>query len=640
VTHHTWIYDYIYTHQREHRLAHHFAFKYRYLCLYDGPLSDKPEGAYGPLPGFEHGVPVDGMYEVRVLAAALHRETPYSEQVLRMELDAPFRLGVRPGNIRVGELHLKQPIQPLLGEVVLEDTQPEDSPTWVSFRIPLHAGMTPRLTFENGHSDSRGAYTRILRNKSYRELMPKSVGKFSGIVAARNAVLSHGPYPQIRIHRVEVHGPIEHNYPTTSMKAVLGPGKALDDLKQHDLRPTVKRFASRAYRRPVTDEEVRTLMRFADSRLAVGQSVAGTLKDVIKMVLCSPAFLYHEPIEDSGKDVSPTALATRLSYFLTGTMPDASLRRLAINKQIIKPETLRRETRRLLASSESEAFIRGFLDSWLNLRALGDMPPDRNQFREYYARDLHTDMRDETVALMRHLIDHDLPITDLLSCDYTFLNRDLAILYGMEARVPADNRSHLLRRVIVDDDRRGGILGHASVLTVTANGIETSPIIRGVWMLENIFGTPPAAPPDDVPAIDPDVRGATSIRDLIEKHRSSPACAQCHRKIDPLGFALESFDAIGRVRRKYDNGAMIDASGMLPSGQRFKDLADLKTVLLERRELFARMLTRKLLEYGLGRRLEVTDMGSLDAITASLAPDDYPMASLIEAVTSSDLFRR
>lgn len=635
-----WTFDGGFNQQPELRGAHKLAFESRFMCLYDGPLADKPEGAYGHLPKFEQGVPVDGIYEIRVLARALHRDTPFSEKVLRMELDEPFRLGIRPGNIDVGELHVKQPIQPLLAEAVVPDARLDESPKWITFRVPLDAGMTPRLTFENGHSDSRGAYSRLFRERKYRETFPKHTRGSKGIVQYRNTVLKFGAYPQIRIHKVEVRGPIDHQRPNVSMKRVLGPVESLERLTRTNVRATLHRFASLAYRRPVTKVELGNLMRLFDSRLKSGRSIEVAFQDSLKMMLCSPGFLYHEPIRKPNGPLSQTAFATRLSYFLTGTMPDETLRNLAERKELSDPETIREQTRRLLDSESSDAFVRQFLDGWLNLRALGDMPPDRNDFREYYTRNLREDMREETFAMFRKLIDDNGSIIDLLSSDYTFLNRDLAKLYGIEDRVPADDRSHRFRRVSLPNSRRGGLLGHASVLTVTANGIETSPILRGVWLLENILGTPSAPPPDDVPTIDPDVRGAKSIRDLIEKHRSSPACAECHRKIDPLGFALESYDAIGRWRTRYENKAPIDPSGVMPSGQEFDDVVGLKKVLLARKDFFATMLTEKLMAYGLGRRLEPMDMATVDRITESLKQDGYPLASLIEKIATCELFSR
>jgi hypothetical protein len=265
------------------------------------------------------------------------------------------------------------------------------------------------------------------------------------------------------------------------------------------------------------------------------------------------------------------------------------------------------------------------------------MPPAREEFAKYYSENLETSMRRETQAFFKHLIDENRSILDCIDADYSFINRTLAKLYGIKESVSPDGGEQF-RLVRFDDPNRGGLLGQASILTVTANGIETSPVIRGVWLLENILGTPPSPPPDDVPSIDPDVRGAKSMRDLLVKHRDSPACMECHRKIDPLGFAMENFDPIGQWRTHYSKKVTIDASGELPSGESFQDLAGLKKVLMQRKEFFARMLTEKLVAYACGRKMEPRDRPRIEAICEPLREKGYPMRDLIEAVVTSDLF--
>ena len=319
-------------------------------------------------------------------------------------------------------------------------------------------------------------------------------------------------------------------------------------------------------------------------------------------------------------------------------MPDGELRSLADSEQLDRDQLLA-QTRRLLENEKSDALIAGFTDAWLNLRALGEMPPDRDAFWRYYASNLKPDMKRETQLFLRHLIDDNAPITRWLDADYSFINRDLAKLYEVVDQVPPQNADEF-RKVTFDDGRRGGLLGQASVLTVSANGIETSPVVRGVWMLENVLGMPPPVPPDDVPAIDPDVRGAKTVRDLLEKHRTSAACNECHRKIDPLGFALECYDPIGAIRTRYENKATIDTSGKLPSGEAFKGVGELKELLLERKSFFARSFTEKLLAYALGRRIELGDRSAIDEIVDDLSEGDYPARTLIERIVLSDAFLR
>jgi Protein of unknown function (DUF1588)/Protein of unknown function (DUF1592)/Protein of unknown function (DUF1585) len=303
-------------------------------------------------------------------------------------------------------------------------------------------------------------------------------------------------------------------------------------------------------------------------------------------------------------------------------MPDNELLQLANRGELRNPEVLLAQTRRMLASPRSNAFVEGFLDSWLNLRSLGGTPPDRKEFETYYSMGLEQAFKKETQVFMRDLIERDGSIIDFLDCDYSIINQAIATHYELGEIGPPET-SHEFRKVSFRDANRGGLLGMGSVLTVSANGIETSPVVRGVFVLENILGTPPPPPPDDVPAIDPDVRGAKSVRELLSKHRESPNCYSCHRKIDPLGFALENFDPVGVWRTKIRK-TKIDTNGELPSGEKFENIAELKKVLVTRYPtLFAHNLTERLLTYACGRRI---------------GAHEYGLRSLIEAVVVSELF--
>ncbi|MGL6095028.1 MAG: DUF1588 domain-containing protein, partial [Fimbriiglobus sp.] len=265
------------------------------------------------------------------------------------------------------------------------------------------------------------------------------------------------------------------------------------------------------------------------------------------------------------------------------------------------------------------------------------MPPDRKDFDSYYYKDFETAFKQEVRLFTRDLIERDASVVNFLDCDYAFVNQALATHYGLgELGDPA--RAHEFRKVPLTDRNRGGLLGMGAVLTVTANGIETSPVVRGVFVLENILGTPPPPPPDDVPAIDPDVRGAKSVRDLLSKHRESPNCYGCHRKIDPLGFALENFDPVGGWRARYEKKP-IDASGELPNGEKFADIAGLKKILVgQRADAFAGMLTNRLLTYACGRRTEAHDQPVVEKIVAELPARKYGFRTLLEAVVTSDPF--
>ena len=626
-----WVFNSNFEQQSELNGAHRYAFDLRYMVLYDHPLNDKPEGAYGPLRGFSNGVPVDGIYEVKVQAQALHRDTPYTRQTVHIDLDEPFRMGIRPGNTAIGDMVHTQPIQPLLAEATIKDNEL----AWYTFKIPLDKGFAPRFTFENGMHDVRGAYSRVFRNQV--DTLPPGERKKKGIVDFRKAVIKFGHLPQIRLHEVRLRGPVEAQSPTPSERLLLG-----DNSIEADRVPELlARFASRAYRRPATEAESKALLNIYESRLATGLSLLEAYKDALKAALCSPAFLYLSPPDNSHSvQLSDHGIAERLSYFLTSSMPDDALRKLADEGKLSDRDILRSEARRLLQSDASDAFIADFLDSWLNLRALGSMPPDEKEAREYYAGGLEPEMKQETRLFMRDLIKRNASALEFLRADYTFVNRDLAKLYGLVDQIPVDQAAKF-HRVHFRNKDRGGLLGQASVLTVSANGIETSPVIRGIWLMETILGTPVPPPPDDVPALDPDIRGAVSLREQLAKHRESAACNQCHRKFDPLGFALEGFDPIGRKREFYDSKRKnrIDTSGVLPGGDRFSGPEELRALLLKRDEFFIRTVTSRLLSHALGRRIEALDRPAVDKIVLSLKGNDYRLADLIIAVTASDLFQ-
>lgn len=595
--------------------------------------SDKHTGGFGFINDFEDGVPVDGFYEVKVLVKAMNRQHPYDPELFGIDSREPFRFGIVPGDAKLGPLDLPQPNQPMLAEIQLNDGEAE----WRTMKVWLDAGHTPRFVFPNGAEEIRKTWMKIA--DQHKDLWPqfmdeddKKEGK-PGIVEARQIALHTRKFPHVRIDEVKIRGPIIEEWPPVTQQAVLSE-KAFSPEKMREL---LQSFATRAYRRPATQDEVDRLVAVAEKRVSTGHSPLDGFKAALKAALCSPGFVYlSQETQGDSKKLGGYALASRLSYFLWSTMPDDELIKLAASGEVTKPEVLLAQTRRMLKDKRSDAFVAGFLDSWLNLRNLGGMPPDRKEFEEYYAKGFQDAFNTETRLFMRDLIDRDASLVNFLDSDYSFLNQPLATHYELgELGVPA--KAHEFRKVSFKTDKRGGLLGMGSVLTITANGIETSPVTRGVFLLENILGTPPPPPPDDVPAIDPDVRGAKSIRELLSKHRESPNCYGCHQKIDPLGFALENFDAIGDWRPRIGK-TKIDSSGELPSGEKFEDVAGLKKILVQRKDLFARMLTERLLTYACGRRMEALDEATIERIVADLPKREYGLRSLIESVITSEPF--
>ena len=625
-----------------------------HMTLYDVVGADKPEGAYGPIHAFKQGVLFDGVYEIRIRAEALNRQHPYDAAFVGTDTSEPLRLGIVPGDHTAGPLHLSQPIEPLLAEIDLADEA-----KWYTARVWLDAGYTPRFTFRNGLMDARSLWSRLV--KKYPEQFPKL--KKPGIVEYRFNAIKHGKLPQIQIHEIEIEGPVYDEWPTASQKTVLGTDVAdilnSGRISRAQMRSHLTDFASRAYRRPVATDEVDRILEVIDEQVDTGRSSIEAYTDGLKTVLCSPAFLYLE--EPSHEGLSATALASRLSYFLWSSMPDDELLQLAtasvpgesnsnpsaevkgshstsasssVRNQLFQPDILDAQIDRMLADRKSDAFIDGFLGSWLTLRDLGSTPPDRDQFTSYYRFDLGAVMLEETRLFTRHLIDENLSISNFLDSNFAFVNKPLARHYGIEP--PSGNG---FQKVTLTDSRRGGLLGQASVLTVSANGIDTSPVVRGVWLLENILGTRPSPPPPDVEPLDPDIRGAKTIRDQLAKHRSVPSCNDCHRKIDPMGFALENFDPIGKWRTTYRKNLPIDASGELPNGATYNDIHSFKTILVSQQELFARALTAKLLAYAIGRQIEAADRPEIDRIIDTFAGESIGLRDLIKRVAQSKPLR-
>ena len=432
-------------------------------------------------------------------------------------------------------------------------------------------------------------------------------------------------------------GPIIDHWPTRTQKEIIG-GSEFDP---KDIKQNLKNFLARAYRRPPTDEQIQSLHQIYTDRKSKGIDSWQAYKDCLKAALCSPNFIYlQEPLDPKSKKLDSYAIASRLSYFLWSSLPDRELFELADSGKLNDTTILSQQVERMLQDPKSDRFVKGFLDAWLTLDNLGNTPPDQNRFSEYYIDDLASAMREETHIFFRHILDKNLPTSEFLTAEYSFMNSALARHYRMDLPNNRFKSPDSFIKVNTNGHPRGGLLGQASIHTVTANGVDTSPIIRGVWLLENILGTPPAPPPPDIEAIEPDVRGSTTIRDQMEKHRSDPTCAECHRKIDPLGFALENFDAIGRYRSTYAPRKIIDASGVLPGGKEFKDLGEFLWHFRDQHSKFARALTNKLMEYSLGRQMEISDRPEIDRILEKVEKEKLGFRDLVTEVVTSSLFVR
>lgn len=613
---------------------HKAAFNFRYLCLYEQPNTDTRQGGYGHIEDFLQGVPSSGLYDIAVLAQALHRDTHYDPTIFGIDLTEPFLLGVVPGDASRNHIHYPQAIEPLLGQAVV----PDDEPRWLRFRVWLEQGQTPRFIFPNGPYESRASVLTI--NRRYADDFQ---GRFAKAGVSRTHLLREGKLPHIRISEITIEGPLPEAGGGAEEVAVFGP----EGFQADRAAAQLEAFAARAYRRPLTPEDRAALAAVRSGRLREGASPRSAALDTVKFILCSPSFLYlDEETGAAGTRLGPHALATRLAYALTATLPDAELRAAADSGRLADEAELARQAGRLLASPATDAFAAGFLDGWLHLRDLGGMPPPRETARVYYAENLPEAMKTEARLFFLHLLRGNGPVHDFLEADYTFADKRLARLYQLPDRDSLRLADGFQRVSLAGSAQRGGLLGMAGVLTVSANGVETSPVTRGVWVSENILGIRPPPPPDVVPAVEPDVNGTTTLRERLARHRADVACAECHRKIDPLGFALESFDPIGRWRVAYPKpkgnapAPAVDASGELSSGETYAGFPEFRRLLAaNRRDVFTRHLIRQFLSYGTGRHLEAADEPVVEQVLEAVRKDGFGLRTLVITAVASELFR-
>ena len=395
----------------------------------------------------------------------------------------------------------------------------------------------------------------------------------------------------------------------------------------------------RAYRRPVTDADVQDVMSFYEQGRSEGSFEDG-IESAMQRILVDPEFLFRverdppQAAEGAAYRISDLELASRLSFFLWSSIPDDELLSLAEGGKLSDPATLEAQVKRMLADERAEALVENFAGQWLYLRNLQKILPNPDFFPEFDAN-LRNSFETESELFFQSIISEDRSVLDLISADYTFLNERLARHY----EIPNVYGSHF-RRVALNDENRKGFLGQGSILTVTSYATRTAPSIRGKWLLENILGTPPPPPPPNVPdlALKEGDGKPLTMRQQMEEHRANPACASCHKFMDPLGFALENFDGTGKWRTT-DGGGMIDASGVTPDGFPLKGPADLRDYLMSRPDQFVTTLTEKLLTYALGRGVEEYDHPVIRRIVRESKPDDYKWSSLVLAIVKSAPFQ-
>lgn len=474
----------------------------------------------------------------------------------------------------------------------------------------------------------------------------------------------------LAVQWVEVEGPLESTWPPQRTIDLFGdvPLEKLAHVQwqrgkhvgyqakpsdpKSSLKSIIHRFAVRAFRRPESEVDSQRFVRMAMKAQESGRSFEDACRIGLRAILCSPQFLILR--EEPGR-LDDFALASRLSYFLWGSPPDQELLDLASSGKLHDLDVLRQQTERFLSDPRISMFYRDFVDQWMDLQRIDATSPDKKLYPEFDDI-LKESMLQESYRFFQTLVEEDLPVSNLVDSDFAMLNRRLAEHYGIE-----DVQGQEIQRVkLKDDSLRGGVLAQASVLKVTANGTVSSPVTRGAWVLSRILNQPPSPPPSAVGSIEPDTRGATTIREQLALHRRDPSCASCHRQMDPPGFAMECFDVIGGFRDRYRStgdgdrvetnlrgrniweykyGLPVDASGEMADGTKFNDFAEFRSILLGHPDLVANSLASHLMVYATGEKIEFADRVQMQQIVEQCESNQYGARSLIHAIIQSDIFR-
>jgi hypothetical protein len=608
----------------------------RFLVQDDRASEALPFGSRGGI-AIRHFFPLDGEYIIRI-----HLKTNYNGSMI-LGLAEPHQLDVRLDGARIqsftvgGEHKNLSEIKPAsvdrqgyaVPAAAINLQEPNKKP---AVEPPADAGLEVRIPVKAG---TRLVGVAFLKKTWAPEdiLRPRLANMETEDEPGVGSVTIGGPYG--------VKGPGET--PSRRKIFVCSPQASLKagDLEETCAGRILSTLARRAYRRPITDGDIPILLgpyKAVSSKLGFETGI----RMAIERILVSPEFLFrieHDPANvppNSVYHISDLELASRLSFFLWSSIPDDELLDLAAEGKLKDPAILEQQVRRMLGDPRSKALVQNFAGQWLYLRNVRSASPDLGEYPDF-DENLRAALQEETELFLESMLGEDRSVLDLLRADYTFLNERLARHYGIPNVYGTQ-----FRRVTLSDENRRGLLGQGSILMVTSYAARTSPTIRGKWLLTNILGTPPPPPPPNVPSLKDrgDDGKILSVRQQMEKHRASPVCASCHSRMDPLGFALDNFDAIGKWRTTSGAGnTPIDSSGSLPDGTKFQGPAGLRKILLSQPEQFVNTVTEKLLTYALGRGVEYYDAPAIRAIMREAAPGDYRWSSLILGIVKSTPFQ-
>ena len=595
----------------------------------DRTSEDLPFGSQGGI-AVDHLFPVDAEYTIKVL---LKRQV----YLYIMGMGEPHQLDIRVDGALVKRFSVGGEGKGMTApEGFAGNTQGD--PAWENYMHTADANLEVRVPVKAGVRKIGASFVRQYWKPEGIYQPPQT-----GYAVVTNDVYYGNP----SVERLMIDGPYNavaksDSADTPSRRKVFicrpaGEGSP-DKTEEPCARKILTSLATQAYRRPVTEEDVQTLLEFYKQG-RVGAGFDQGIQRGLERILASPSFLFRIEREPAGfvagapYRLSDLELASRMSFFIWSSIPDAELLSLAAKGRLKDPVVLERQVKRMLADMRSEALVDNFASQWLKLGKIVAVKPDEFEYPEF-DENLRGAILEETRQFIGSQLREDRSVVDLLSADYTFVNDRLARHYGIP-----DVYGNRFRKVTFTDGVRGGLLGQSSILTATSYPNRTSPVVRGRWLLENMLGAPPPPPPPDVPALkESGVEGQPqSVRERLEAHRKNPTCAACHVRMDPLGFSLENFDALGKWRTMSD-GAPIDPSASLPDGTQFLGVVGLRKMLLDHRADFVRTLTEKMLAYAIGRSVEYYDLPVVRQVTRSAAQGDFKWSAVVLGIVKSAPF--
>ena len=566
--------------------------------------------------------PVDGIYKIRINAEVFGRNDKDWKLHGTPKPGSAFKLGVYATSREYGQISADN-----ISDYHITTLTITDDKKIYEVEAKLKKGFVPYMLWLNGIPDAySGRIVRVAREK-YK------------IKGDNQVYLKHGRWKvtdmyytgsRIRVHGLDIEGPFYKDWPPRKTKLAFN-GGIPEKITEKYLETQLTQFAAKAWRRPVRKDELTKIFTLSKAHLAKDGLKA--LRIGMKAILVSPGFIYH--YQNDGK-LNDYGLASRLSYFLYGTAPDEKMMKLAAEGKLSNPESYKSIVKELIKDPRINVMVKDFTHQWFGFERINVMKPDKNKFKNFYKSGASKYITTETVEFLKHLLKNNMSIYNCLDSDFVMVNANLAKHYKLKGFKGSGFKALKLP----PDSIRGGLITQASLMAATSNGVDTSPVIRGVFVMENLLGIKAPIPPQDVEPLEPDIRGAKSLVEQLKKHRETESCANCHKKIDPLGMPLESLDVVGSFRKDYGGKKKLPVvtSTVTSNGTKINDIKEYKKYLMKNKHMFAKCITEKLLSYATGREMTYLERGEVDKIAKKLQTEDG-FRDLLLTVLNSETFK-